>query len=243
MKIHRLSDKVALVTGAGRGIGRATALALAAEGVRVALAARSAVEIEKTSAQIQKNSGKSKAFLTDLAQAGVAQLLVSGVVEAFGRLDILVNNAGAAFARPIAETTAEEWDHLMAVNARAPFLLCQAALPYLKKSGQGRIVNISSVVGYKGYLNQGAYAASKHALVGFTKVLAQEVMGDGIRVHLVSPGGVDTQMAGAMRPDLDRHGLTTPEEVAHIILFLLRQTGNAVIDEVNIRRAGKSPWA
>jgi 3-oxoacyl-[acyl-carrier protein] reductase len=103
-------------------------------------------------------------------------------------------------------------------------------------------VNISSVVGYKGYVNQGAYTASKHALVGFTKVLAQEVMADGIRVHLVSPGGVDTGLATSIRPDLDRSGLTTPREIAETVLFLLRQEGNAVIDEVNIRRPGKSPW-
>ena len=178
----------------------------------------------------------------DLADAGVQRQLVASVARALGGLDILVNNAGAAMSRPITETTAEDWDYLMAVNARAPFLLCREALPHLRKSGRGRIVNISSVVGYKGYVNHGAYAASKHALAGFTKVLAQEVMKDGIRVHLVSPGGVDTDLAASMRPDLDRAGLTTPEEIAEIVVFLLRQEGNAAIDEVNVRRPGKNPW-
>ena len=103
-------------------------------------------------------------------------------------------------------------------------------------------MNVSSVVGYKGYVNQGAYTASKHALAGFTKVLAQEVLADGIRVHLVSPGGVDTGLATQMRPDLDRSGLTSPEEIAEAILFLLLLEGNAVVDELNIRRPGKSPW-
>jgi 3-oxoacyl-[acyl-carrier protein] reductase len=170
-------------------------------------------------------------------------LLVAAAVDALGGLDILINNAGFGLGRPVSATTAEEWDLLMAVNARAPFLLCREALPYLKKSGCGRIVNISSVVGYRGYMNQGAYAASKHALAGFTKVLAQEVMADGIRVHLISPGAVDTELATRMRPDLDRFGLSAPAEIAETILFLLRQQGNAVIDEVNIRRPGKSPWA
>ena len=230
------------MTGAGRGIGRAAAAALAAHGVRVALAARSEAELEKVRREIEEGGGEAIAFPADLAKVEVPRSLVSAVVNAFGGLDILINNAGFAESRPISATSAEEWDRLMAVNARAPFLLCREALPHLKKSGRGRIVNISSVVGYKGYVNQGAYTASKHALAGFTKVLAQEVMADGIRVHLVSPGGVDTGLATRMRPDLDRSGLTAPGEIAETILFLLCQEGSAVIDEVNIRRPGKSPW-
>ncbi len=242
MNIEGLAGRVALVTGAGRGIGRAIALTLARHGVKVALAARSAGELERVCAEIGQGGGEARAFTADLEDVEAPGRLVRSIVEAFGRLDILVNNAGTAAGGPISRTTVEEWDHLMAINARAPFLLCREALPHLKRSGHGRIVNMSSVVGYKGYVNQGAYSASKHALAGFTKVLAQEVMADGIRVHLVSPGGVDTPLAAQMRPDLDRSGLTTPEEVAETILFLLCQEGNAIVDEVNIRRPGKSPW-
>lgn len=231
------------MTGASRGIGRATALALAGQGARVALAARSKSELERVRREINEAGGEAQAFTVDLEDVEAPRRLVRDVVEAFHGLDILVNNAGGAVGRPISETPVEEWERLMGLNARAPFLLCREALPHLKKSGRGRIVNISSVVGYKGYVNQGAYTASKHALVGFTKVLAQEVMADGIRVHLVSPGGVDTQLAAQMRPDLERAGLTAPAEVAETIVFLLLQEGNAVIDEVNIRRPGKSPWA
>ena len=230
------------MTGAGRGIGRAAAIALAAQGVKVALAARSTAELERVRKEIESAGGEALAFPIDLAEVDSARLLVAAVAEALGGLDILLNNAGFAVSRPLSKTTAEEWDLLMAVNARAPFLLCREALPYLKRSGRGRIVNICSVVGSKGYVNQGAYTASKHALAGFTKVLAQEVMADGIRVHLISPGGVDTELAARMRPDLDKTGLTSPEEIAETVLFLLRQEGNAVIDEVNIRRPGKSPW-
>jgi 3-oxoacyl-[acyl-carrier protein] reductase len=242
MNTSRLSGRVALVTGAGRGIGRAVALALAEQGVRMALAARSTAELERVRSEIQETGVEAAIFSTNLMDVEAPQQLVGAVIRAFGGLDILVNDAGTAVAKPISSTTVEEWDLLMAINARVPFLLCREALPHLKKSGRGRIVNIGSVVGYKGYVNQGAYTASKHALAGFTKVLAQEVMADGIRVHLVSPGGVDTQMANQMRPDLDRPGLTTPGEVAETVLFLLSQEGNAVIDEVNIRRPGKSPW-
>ena len=237
-----MAGRIALVTGAGRGIGRAVALALAGQGAAVALAARSVEELEAVRGEIREKRGKAGTFPTDLAQPDAPRRLVEAVVGAYGGLDILVNNAGTAVNRGISETSVEDWDRLMAVNARAPFLLCREALPYLKRSGRGRIVNIASVVGYKGYVNQAAYTASKHALTGFTKVLAQEVMPDGVRVHLVSPGGVDTDLVGSMRPDLDRSGLTTAEEVAQTILFLLSQEGNAVIDEVNIRRPGKSPW-
>jgi len=242
MDDRALSGRIALVTGAGRGIGKAVAIALAAQGVRIALAARSSAELDTVREEIEYSSGEARVFPTDLARADSARKLVTAVAEAFGGLDILLNNAGFAVSRPIAKTAVEEWDSLMAVNARAPFLLCREALPYLKKSGRGRIVNVSSVVGYRGYVNQGAYTASKHALAGFTKVLAQEVMADGIRVHLISPGGVDTELAARMRPDLERSGLTSPEEIAETVLFLLRQEGNAVIDEVNIRRPGRTPW-
>lgn len=237
-----LTGCVALVTGASRGIGRAIAVALAGQGVRVALAARTVTELETVKNLIQKTGGEAVAFAADLADREAPKRLVSETVAALGGLDILVNNAGTATTHSISATTVEEWDRAMAVNARAPFLLCRDALPYLKRSGRGKIVNISSVVGHKGYVNQGAYTASKHALTGFTKVLAQEVMADGIRVYLVSPGGVDTDMVGRMRPDLDRSGLSAPAEVADIVLFLLRQEGNAIIDEVNIRRPTKSPW-
>jgi len=243
METGRLAGRVALITGAGRGIGRATARLLAARGVRVALAARSEVELGKVRGEIETAGGEAFVFPADLSEVETPRRLVTAVVEALGCLDILVNNAGFAVGHRISETTVEEWDRLMAVNARAPFLLCREALAHLKRSGHGRIVNISSVVGYKGYVNQGAYTASKHALMGFTKVLAQEVIADGIRVHLISPGGVDTGLANRIRPDLDRSGLTLPEEIAETILFLLCQEGNAVIDEVNIRRPGKSPWA
>ena len=130
----------------------------------------------------------------------------------------------------------------MAVNARGPFLMSREAIPVMAAGGGGSIVNIASVVGIKGYVNQGAYTASKHALMGLSKVLAQEVQPLGIRVHVLCPGGVDTEMAGQARPDLDRSQLMTPAEVAEVVLFLLQQRGRAVVDQINLRRASGSPW-
>jgi 3-oxoacyl-[acyl-carrier protein] reductase len=131
----------------------------------------------------------------------------------------------------------------MAVNARGPFLLCREAIPYLGRQGGGFIINIASVVAVKGYANQAAYGASKHALLGMSKALAKEVQPAGIRVHVLCPGGVDTQLGGQARPDLDQSVLIQPEEIADLVLFLVTRRGNAVIDEIHVRRATSTPWA
>jgi 3-oxoacyl-[acyl-carrier protein] reductase len=158
-------------------------------------------------------------------------------------LDILVNNAGIGIFGPLAEMTTEQWDRIMAVNALGPFLLCREAIPHLRQQEQAFIVNISSVVGVKGYANQAAYSASKHAVMGMSKALAKEVHRDGIRVHMICPGGVDTQMVGHARPDLDRSVLMQPEEIADVVVFLVTRQGNAVIDEIHLRRSNSTPWA
>jgi 3-oxoacyl-[acyl-carrier protein] reductase len=160
----------------------------------------------------------------------------------FGRIDIVINNAGLAQPASIEETTPELWDTHMAVNARAPLFLCRAALPLLRASGRPRIVNIGSVVSHKGYAQQGAYTASKHALYGLTKVLARELHDEGIRVHFVAPGGVATDMVQKMRPDLDPNTLIQPDDVARTVCFLLEQSPNAATDEISIRRDGSEPW-
>jgi len=130
----------------------------------------------------------------------------------------------------------------MKINARAPFILCREALPWLEQSEIPTIINISSVVGHKGYIRQAAYSASKHALMGFTKALAREAQDRDIRVHALAPGGVATDLVTSMRPDLDTGELIQPEELADIVLFLLLHRGNAVIDEINIRRISNTPW-
>jgi 3-oxoacyl-[acyl-carrier protein] reductase len=131
----------------------------------------------------------------------------------------------------------------MAVNVRGPFLVCREALRHLRRHTPSYIVNISSAVGVKGYPNQSAYGASKHALLGLSKALAREVHADGIRVHVLCPGGVDTSFIGDARPDLDRSVLMKPEEIADTVLFLVTRRGNAVIDEIQLHRQAATPWA
>lgn len=240
---EKLSGKVAIVTGAGRGIGRSVALALATHGVHVSLAARTEVELNTVRSEIEVMGGKATAFPADIYYETEVIALVRDTVEQLGRLDILINNAGIGVFGPLVEASVEQWDQVMAVNARGPFLLCREAIPYLRQQQQAFIINITSVVGVKGYINQAIYSASKHAVMGMTKALAKEVQRDGIRVHAICPGGVDTEMVTQARPDLDRSKLMQPEEIADIVLFLVTRKGNAVIDEIHLRRESSTPWA
>lgn len=225
---------IALLTGASRGIGRAIALELADLGFDLALVGRDQASLEETASLIP---GTRVSLITaDLSDPGSSKYIVERTVSAFGGLDLLVNCAGVPQKGPFTEVTPEEWDKVFAVNARAPFFICQAALEPLKKSSKPMVINIASVVGFKGYINQSVYSSSKHALTGFTKVFAKEVQPFGIRVHLISPGGVATEMVKKMRPDIDPSELIQPEEIAEIVRFFVTRKGSGTIDQFYIRR-------
>lgn len=238
----RLDGKVAIVTGGSRGIGRAIAVALAADGATVVLAARSAAKLDETAEQVRRAGGRAEAVVTELTDEESIKNLVKVAQSKFGRLDILINNAGITHSAPLEQTRTEDLDRCWAVNARAPFILCREALPLLKQAEAGTIVNIASVVGVKGYPLQSAYTASKHALRGMTISLAEELRGTNIRVHVICPGGVDTDMVQHVRPDIKKEDLIGPEEIAGLVLYLVTHKGNAVVDELHVRRAVSSPW-
>ena len=238
----RLTRKVAIVTGASRGIGRAICIALAEEGATVVLAARSIEKLKEVADQVGQAGGKAEIVITELAEEESIKNLVKVTSEKFGRLDILVNNAGVTASAKLEETQTADWDRCFRINARAPFILCREALPLLKKAEAAYIVNIASVVGVKGYPLQSAYTASKHALRGMTISLAKELRGSNIRVHLLCPGGVKTDLIQKIRPDIKTDELMAPEEIAELVLYLVTHKGNAVIDELHIRRASSSPW-
>ena len=234
--------KTIIITGASKGIGKAVALKMAANGHRLVLAGRNENELKQLIEECTKFNSECISVVVDLARPEAAGIVINTCIEQFAGLDVLINNAGVANPFSVENTPLDQWDLMMAVNARAPFLLCKKAIPYLKQSQLATIINISSVVGRKGYINQAAYCASKHALTGFTKALAKEVQPMGIRVHLLSPGGVATEMLAKTRPDLTNTGLIQPEEIAEIIEFLINKRGNAMIDEINVRRGSTQPF-
>lgn len=225
-----------IITGASKGIGKKIALKMAGHKANLVLVARNKDLLAGLQKEIETLGSRCISIVVDLTQKGNTSKIIDITFEKFGSIDVLVNNAGLAISRPILETSEEQWDNIMTLNAKVPFFLSKEAIPCLAKSTRGIIINISSVVGHKGYINQAAYTASKHALTGFTKVLSQEVKSMGIRVHLISPGGVATEMVTAMRPDIDADSLIQPEEIAQIVEFLVFSEGQSIIDEINIRR-------
>lgn len=236
------ASKVAIVTGASRGIGRAISVALAKEAATVVLVARSVEKLQETAEMVSRAGGKAEIVVTELTDEESIKNLIKTTNEKFNRLDILINNAGITHSEKLEQTATEDWQRCINVNARAPFILCREAIPLLRKSPAAHIVNIASVVGVKGYPLQSAYTASKHALRGMTISLAEELKDSNIRVHLICPGGVDTDMVGSVRPDIPKKDLINPEEIAELVLYLVTHKGNAVIDELHIRRAASSPW-
>jgi 3-oxoacyl-[acyl-carrier protein] reductase len=237
-----LAGKVAIVTGASRGIGRAISVALAQESATVVLAARSAQHLRETADKVTQAGGTAHTVTTELTDEQSIKSLIAETAEQFGRLDILVNNAGITHSALLEETATEDWERLMWVNARAPFILCREALPLLRKAERAYIINIASVVGVKGYPEQSAYTSSKHALRGMTISLAEELRDTNIRVHVLCPGGVATDMVARVRPDIARDELIKPEELAELVHYLVTHRGNAVVDELHIRRATSAPW-
>ena len=239
---EKLAGKVAVVTGASRGIGRAISVALAQENATIVLAARSTQQLQITAEQVTKAGGEARIVHVELTEEQSIRNLVKVTGEKLGRLYILVNNAGVTHSAPLEQTSTEDWQRCISINATAPFILCREALSLLKKSQAAHIINIASVVGVKGYPLQSAYTASKHALRGMTISLAEELRGSNIRVHVLCPGGVDTDMVDRVRPDIDKGELIKPEEIAELVLYLVTHKGNAVVDELRIRRATSTPW-
>lgn len=203
----RLTRKTALITGASRGIGAVVAEKFAAEGTELILVAPSKSRLLQTADCIAKYGLKPHVVITDLADEYSIKELIQYINSHFSQLDILVNNAGMTHSGALGETQTELWDRCMNVNARGPFILCRDLLEMLKKAENGYIINIASVVGVKGYANQTAYTASKHVLRGMPIALAEELRDTNIRVHVICPSGVETEMVAQARPDIAKWDL------------------------------------
>jgi 3-oxoacyl-[acyl-carrier protein] reductase len=226
----------ALVTGATQGIGRATAFALGRAGYRVGVCARTPQAVERLVAELRAAGIEAAGRPADVADPAQVDGVVRHVADALGEIEALVNNAGVLIARPIAELTLEDWDTTMAVNLRGLFLMTRAVLPPMRAGGRGDIVNVASLSGRTGFAGGSAYAASKHAVLGFGRSLMLELRKEGIRVITVCPGSVDTGMLHdqpMLRPDPAR--ILQPEDVAETIVQALRLPRRAMVSELDIR--------
>jgi len=230
-----MNDKVALVTGASSGIGRATAEAFAARGARVVLAARRERELASLTNEIQVRGGNATFIITDVSKAEDIQRMVAHATQTYGRLDYAVNNAGIeGRIAPILDLTEEEWDRTVDTNLKSTFLCLQQEARAMLQAGRGgSIVNVGSVNSFIGFPSGSAYVASKHGLVGLTSTASAELASQGIRVNLVCPGMIDTPMHQRARQALGNELYDTflaqrvhtrrvgqPEEIARSIVFL-----------------------
>jgi len=206
------TGRVALVTGGGRGIGRAIALELGRAGVRVVLTGRTASEVDSVVKELRGAGAEATGHVGDLTSPGEPEAAVQTAIDLYGALDILVNNAGIAPSAKLADTTREDWNRTIGLNLTAPFLACRAALPGMLEKGWGRIVNIASTAGKTGYAYTSAYTASKHGLVGLTRAIAAEVKGAGVTVNALCPGFTDTRLTEESVARLVEKTGRSPEE-------------------------------
>jgi NAD(P)-dependent dehydrogenase (short-subunit alcohol dehydrogenase family) len=225
-----LDGKVALVTGGNRGIGRAISEALAAEGARVALCARSAKDAGRAAQEIGRGAVGLACDVQDSAQV---RGLFAEVEQSFGGVDVLVNNAGVGLFGPVADMPPEDWRKVIGTNLDGVFYCCHEAIPRMKKRGGGYIVNIASLAGKQASPNLAAYNASKFGLIGFSEALFQEIRYDGIRVSYVMPGSVATEFG---RGSTAKSGWAlTGEDVAEVVVDLLRMPARALASRVELR--------
>jgi 3-oxoacyl-[acyl-carrier protein] reductase len=239
----KFKGEVAVVTGGGTGIGREIARSLAREGASVAVCGRTAATLEETAKLAMAAGRKAKAFLCNITRPEQVARLIEEVEDGLGPVSILVNNAGIARFAPIWELSVEDYDAMMDVNVKGAFLCSRAVIPGMIERKRGRILNVASVAGVRPYPNQGGYVASKHAILGLSKVMALELQPHGIQVQTLSPGGVDTPLSRGSRDDVDFSDWMRPEEVAEAAIFLLSQEGIAVTDHLILRRRKATAWS
>ncbi len=235
-----LAGKVSIVTGAGRGIGRAVSLLLGREGSRVVLAARSESQLRAVGEEIRREGGEALVIPTDLTHDEEVERLVGETLKEWGSIDYLINNAGWGKTAPVVKAKREDLDRTLQVNLRAPMVLTQLVLPTLIARGEGAIINIGSISGKMGQANTAAYSASKFGMIGFSESLFEEVRGHGIKVTVILPGFVDTQMIPPTGK-LDRSKMIRPEDIAQTVFFVLTSPPGCCPVEVTVRPQ-KTPY-
>lgn len=236
-----LANKVGIVTGGGSGIGRGVAQAMAAEGCRVVICGRRKSRLEQVVAAIKADGGECTAVVADVAEEQDVEQLLEAAQEAYGRIDILINNAGIDGGDRVHAHDIQDWDRVMAVNLRGPFLTSRAVLPMMRQQNQGHIINISSESGLEYYQGDGAYGVSKHALNALSEFIQRENQEFGVRVDTICPGMVVTEMT-ENSPGLDHNKCLYPEDIAELVIWLLTRRANIKIGTPILIQTMENPW-
>ena len=239
----KLAGKVALITGASAGIGRASALALAQEGANMVLTARRQERLDELEAAVQQAGGKAVSVVGDSTEEDTAQRCVTAATQTFGALDILINNVGIGNYKNLVDTSAAEYDELMDTNVRSTFLFTRHTVPVMINQGSGTILMISSMAGIYGFAGEAIYCATKFAQVGFAQALDKELRPHGIKVGVICPGGVKTEFAlgkGRTEQSVAESGMLDPEDVAGAVLLACTQSSNSRIIEIQMRTMDES---
>lgn len=236
-----LKGKVAIITGGGTGIGRGIALALAGEGVRVVICGRRQERLDEVLSFIRESGGEGLAVKADVSQEKDVMRVVKLTRDTYGDLDILINNAGISGGDQIHLHDLQDWEKVMAVNLRGPFLMSHAVLPWMRARRSGHIINISSESGLEYYQGDGAYGVSKHALNALSEYIQRENQEFNIRVNTICPGMVVTEMT-ENSPGLDHSKCLYPEDIAELVLWLLTRRQNIKIGTPILIQTMLNPW-
>jgi len=244
----KIKDKIAIVTGAGSGIGKATALLFAKEGAKVVVANRRIDKGEATVAEIKNLGGEAIFIQTDVSQWEEVKRMVSKAVETYGRVDILVNNAGVVKFSPLHQTTDEDWDYVLNINLKGTFYGMKAVIPEMLKIGKGKIVNITSIAGLVGFDQIGPYCASKGGIIALTREAALEYAKNKININCIAPGVIATEMTKGLLDDPSTQAnfqaqtpyprLGIPEDIAYAALYLASDEADFVTGEVLVVDGG-----
>src|SRR3954454_21181150 len=233
-----LTEQVAVVSGAGRGIGAAIARKLAALGARTVLCGRSLAPLEEMARQISATGGEARAIQADVTEIGSVETLASQVEEEFGRVDVLINNAGVGgFGGPLHELPPDQWEYVLNTNLRGVYYCIRSFAPMMIRASSGSIINISSLAGKNALPNGAAYAASKWGLNGLSYSIAEELRPHNIRVSVVCPGSVDTELSPHAGKDPNK--MLKPDDVAHAVEMLVTQAPQSFVSELLLRPTQK----